>query len=91
MQKEPTTQLGDPVDYPGIINELDWGLDYSDGVFIAVDTAGNVRQSDGGDVWVTQDTNYSVGAFTPKGTRRWYKRSQFVYRYRYNCNCIQHY
>jgi hypothetical protein len=41
------------VESSGIINELAWGLDYSDGLFMAVDTAGNIRSSDGGDVWVT--------------------------------------
>ena len=56
-----------PVDYSGIINELDWGLDYSDGVFCAVDTAGNVRTSNGGDVWVTQNQiTPPVGSFRPK-------------------------
>ena len=56
-----------PVEASNIINENEWGLDYTDGVFMAVDSAGNVRQSDGGDTWVvkTQITP-PVGAFTPK-------------------------
>ena len=56
-----------PVASSGIINELEWGLDYSDGVFCAVDTAGNIRTSDGGDVWVTQSQiTPPAGAFRPK-------------------------
>ena len=67
-----------PVEASNIINENEWGLDYTDGVFIAVDSAGNVRQSDGGDTWVVQDTNYSRWSIYTRTRRYRYKRSQFV-------------
>ena len=55
------------VESSNIVNENDWGVDYSDGIFIAVDTAGNVRQSDGGDTWVVKTSiTPPVGQFRPK-------------------------
>jgi len=39
------------VDGSANINTNEWGLDYSDGLFMSIDTAGNLLYSDGGDVW----------------------------------------
>ena len=50
-----------------IVNENEWGLDYSDGLFMAVDTAGNVRTSNGGDTWnVKSQITPPVSTFLPR-------------------------
>lgn len=54
---------------PNNINTNQWGLDYSDGLFMAIDTTGNILYSNGGDVWLpkTKLTIPSGGtAFRPK-------------------------
>ena len=58
-----TTSVWYESDRSNILDTNDWSVDYQDGLFVAVSTAGKIRTGDGGHVWMVQSDYAPTTAF----------------------------